>query len=152
MNTILTSITNTIKTALVSPVQQSELTKEQFIAFRDAFKSLAHSKQLTSRDIILYNVIRGLPVDRGFTPITNQNKLRNGSIPNATLEQSKWSVMILLRSQLDYINNRFGNFLGVIPPKGSVQTQKSGAIEAALRKQSYIAADLYETIKDFTTK
>lgn len=70
----------------------SILTQDQFKAFRTTFKKLAHEKQLTPKDILLNNLVRGLPLTRGFTPITNVIRLNNnGNQPtqafNTTLVQ-----------------------------------------------------------------
>lgn len=55
------------------------LSQEQFSQFHTAFKALAHARSLTSEDMIVNNVIRGLPEDRGFTAITNLVKIANGA-------------------------------------------------------------------------
>lgn len=47
--------------------------------FREAFRALARERKLTSMDMIAYNIMRGHPADRGFSPITNTNKLANGT-------------------------------------------------------------------------
>lgn len=41
-------------------------------------KIKAHNKSITTVDTILYNWARGLPLNRGFTPITNPKKLNAG--------------------------------------------------------------------------
>ncbi len=52
--------------------------KQEFEFFKQAFKEKARNKQITAEDILLYNIIRGKDIDRGFTPITNPIKLANG--------------------------------------------------------------------------
>lgn len=94
----------------------TEITKEQYITFRTAFKALARAKQITSSDIMLYNVIRGLPVSRGFTPITNQVKLANGAIASEALYHAKYQVKWQLVRRLDELNTKYDTFLGILPP------------------------------------
>ena len=52
-------------------------TKDQFNKFRAYFKRRATTKQADARDHIMYNLFRGCPLARGFTPITNANKIRS---------------------------------------------------------------------------
>lgn len=53
-------------------------TKEQYLAFRAAWATAAQSKELTAEHHILFNILCGRPIDRGFTPITKATKLQNG--------------------------------------------------------------------------
>jgi hypothetical protein len=53
-------------------------TKEQYLAFRSAWKKAAQEKKLTGAHHVLLNILRGHPVERGFTPITKTTKLQNG--------------------------------------------------------------------------
>lgn len=57
-------------------------TKEQFIAFRNAWAKAAQAKSLNAAHHVLFNILLGRPHDRGFTPITNKNKLANGAYLN----------------------------------------------------------------------
>lgn len=52
--------------------------KQEFQFFQQAFKEKARNKQTTADDILLYNIVRGKNVDRGFTPVTNTKKLAGG--------------------------------------------------------------------------
>lgn len=54
------------------------LSRDDFLCARDAFKEKASAKQITAVDILLYNILRGKKMDRGFTTVTNPNKLANG--------------------------------------------------------------------------
>jgi hypothetical protein len=49
--------------------------KQQYWQYQEAFRTRARNKQTTAQDHILYNFIRGKDLKRGFTPITNANKL-----------------------------------------------------------------------------
>jgi len=53
-------------------------TKDQYLAFRSAWKKAAQEKKLTGAHHVLLNILRGHPVERGFTPITKTTKLQNG--------------------------------------------------------------------------
>lgn len=56
----------------------SPLTREQFLFTRTQIKNSAATKSLAPYEVVLNNLIRGLPLDRGFSPITNHTKLTNG--------------------------------------------------------------------------
>lgn len=47
---------------------------------------------------MIYNILRSYPADRGFTPITNENKLKNGQKPNQAFESAKLEIEYQLRS------------------------------------------------------
>jgi hypothetical protein len=78
----------TIKQAFTQPTPPAETTsaessqfissRQEFEFFKQAFKEKARNKQITAEDILLYNIIRGKDLDRGFTPVTNPTKLANG--------------------------------------------------------------------------
>ena len=53
-------------------------TKDQYLAFRSAWAKAAQDKVLTGAHHVLLNILRGHPVERGFTPITKTTKLQNG--------------------------------------------------------------------------
>ena len=53
--------------------------KEHFQLYRAAFKKLAHQKQLTAMDMIIYNILRGREPNYGFGEITNPIKIANGN-------------------------------------------------------------------------
>lgn len=75
-------------------------TKEQYLSFRDAWKAAINNdkakKHLKTNDYgtyredgwlqaehhILFNILCGRPADRGFTPVTNINKLKSGMYLN----------------------------------------------------------------------
>lgn len=54
------------------------LSKEEFTAFQEAFKTRANLKQTSAADILLYNIVRDKDLHRGFTPVTNPKKLAGG--------------------------------------------------------------------------
>lgn len=82
------NIINAIKQTFTQPtpiaespsVESSQFisSKQEFEFFKQAFKEKARNKQITSNDILLYNILRGKSMDRGFTPITNPAKLNGG--------------------------------------------------------------------------
>lgn len=71
---------NTITTFKNQFINQFSLEsfKEAIIAFR----AKARKEGLTSSEHILYNALRDLPLNRGFTPIKNKVKLANGQHEN----------------------------------------------------------------------
>ena len=67
-------------------------TKEQYLAFRTAWAKAAQAKVLTVEHMVLYNLIRNKPIHRGFTPVTNTNKLLNGMAINGALCEACWRL------------------------------------------------------------
>ena len=51
------------------------LSKTQYETLALTIKDKTASKTLTSADIILYNAVRGKPLDNGFSPLTNPGRL-----------------------------------------------------------------------------
>lgn len=51
-------------------------TKEQFVTIK---KSWADKESHSAEDHIIYNAIRGLPLDRGFTPLTLPHKISSNN-------------------------------------------------------------------------
>lgn len=49
--------------------------KEQFRQYQEAFRQLSRAKMATSEDHVLYNLLRGRDLKRGFTPLTNEKKI-----------------------------------------------------------------------------
>lgn len=52
------------------------INKEQYLALKARWSVLTHK---TATDHAFYNVLRGFPANRGFSPVTNQKKLSNGT-------------------------------------------------------------------------
>jgi len=69
--------------------------KQQFKQYQLAFRQLAHTKQATAVDHILYNLLRGKDLKRGFTPITNETKLNNNA-----RKEPEWYTFKLALSEL----------------------------------------------------
>jgi hypothetical protein len=72
--------------------------KEAFLAFRAAWKAQAHLRQpLSAESHLLYLLLSGKEVCRGFSPITNTNRLQYqaGGNPFATLKE----LMLTLRAR-----------------------------------------------------
>lgn len=148
MNTIMPAIITQIYDNFISAARlhmQDYLTKEQFLTFREAFKKRAREKRITSEDIILYNIVRGLPVERGYTQIKNSNKLQNGMSPYTTLELSIVKTRSQIIHYLDETNERFGNFLGTLPDKRLTADAKMSAVQKASQRSAF-AAHVYEVL------
>ena len=84
------------------------LSREQFFAFRTTFRARSAVGNTTSHDIVIYNLIRELPISRGFTPITNQNKLANGATPNQQFDAVISHLKFLYRRHPDTFKGLFG--------------------------------------------
>lgn len=65
------------------------------------FRDKARENGLSVEEHVLYNLLRGLPADRGFTPISNTNKLQNNCMrdPMYALKSAKYQ----LRMSFGYI-------------------------------------------------
>ncbi len=87
------------------------LDREQFTKYHAAFKNLAATRQLTPADMMMHNIIRGLPIDRGFSPITNARKLGSGSHPMIGLKQASSHLRYLAKYKKQELNARFGGSL-----------------------------------------
>lgn len=90
------------------------LSKPEFIRFQTAFRKFANNKSIDSGDIVLYNLIRGCAIDRGFSPVTNATKLNNGHGAFQSLSYAKSYAKARLIGRhnkyrpSDYIKARFG--------------------------------------------
>lgn len=71
--------------------------KEQYLAFRAAWSKATQAKKLTAAHMVFFNLVRGKPIDRGFAPVTNKNKLLNGTRINHGL----YTACVTLRFQLE---------------------------------------------------
>ena len=67
-------------------------------------------KPHSAAEHMIYNILRSYPADRGFTPITNKNKLNNGQRPNQAFESARLEIEFRLRSQksLTLLQEMFG--------------------------------------------
>lgn len=112
-------------------------TKEQYLAFRAAWRAAVnherakanHDSWIHATHHILLNIVRGKEPNYGFTPITNQVKLDNGSYPwvayNQALQSLKWiqqSAVSATQTYESYIEKRAGWLL-----KGKTEEQKHEA-------------------------
>lgn len=116
------------------------LTTEQFKIFQAKFKELARNKNITSPDILLYNIVRGYPTDRGFSAITNHNKLHNGAVSGYRMStmQLKWIIV----QRPEYIIDRFDKFT-TLPEIAS--TTKLSMVDT-LKLRSSELYKIYETL------
>ncbi len=87
------------------------LDREQFTQYHAAFKKLAAARQLTPADMMLHNIIRDLPLDRGFSATTNQRKLSCGQHPMLGLKQASVQLRYLAKYRKQELNARFAGAL-----------------------------------------
>jgi hypothetical protein len=81
MTNIIQAIASAFKPTQAPAIAESTrfiLSKEEFLSFQTLFKARAQAKQTRSTDILLYNIIRGKDLHRGFTLVTNPKKLAGG--------------------------------------------------------------------------
>lgn len=85
-------------------------TPEQFHSFRTSFRRLANERALKSTDILIYNIIRGLPLTRGFSEVTNETKLAHGAQPMQAFKHAKQSLAWQASPRLlRYLDTRYGS-------------------------------------------
>lgn len=120
MNTLNTSTLHNIQVQPSIELKNRVLNKEQYLNFRTAFKALAADKHVTAIDIVLYNIIRGYSVDRGFTPITNHIKLIKGQHPRGALIHACNMLRSQFRWQFNSLNTRFNNFISTEEEKTAI--------------------------------
>lgn len=70
--------------------------KQQFRQYQTEFRNMSRAKAATAQDHILYNLIRGKDLKRGFTPITNTNKLTSNYSNNV------WHAFSAAKSDLTW--------------------------------------------------
>ena len=89
--------------------------KEQFLAMQAAWREEVNSGgKIRPEDHIMYNAIRGYPLDRGFTPVVKQARLDAGhrhAFDIAT-DNLKWQIKLnklrMLASTQRYEYFKFG--------------------------------------------
>jgi hypothetical protein len=74
------------------------LSKHEFLQFQSAFKARATSGKNQAADMLVYNIIRGKDPKRGFTAITNTNKLNNGAGEWFGFTQAKYNALLYIMS------------------------------------------------------
>lgn len=99
-------------------------TKDQYLAFRAAFATAQNSPRakkgkpmppfghrnkgwLTASHFMVLNVVRGLPLLRGFTPVTNAIKLANGA--STDLKLRHWQAIAILTNLIRDANRFVDN-------------------------------------------
>jgi len=80
--------------------------KEHYLAFRAAWKKAANSKTLSAKHFVLLNFLTGKHFYRGFTPITNKNKLANGGYLNYSLYEAIRDLQVNIRMAKEAIDAR----------------------------------------------
>jgi len=94
-------------------------TKERYIAFRNAFRKAINNPRakkgkpdenghrergwIRAAHMMLQNIIRDLPYDRGFTPITKQVRLDNGACPTEAVINAKWYLQRHINDAKAYV-------------------------------------------------
>lgn len=79
-----------------------------FKSFVKEFKAKANNKDITSFDILLYNLVRGHSAKRGFTDITNKNKLNNGMLKDYSFKLAKHFFKNVKLTRVDLFNSGEG--------------------------------------------
>lgn len=97
---------NQIITPTFSNTVTEQLGYETFFNVIAAFRAKARKVGLTSAEHVLYNKFRGLALDRGFTPITNQNKLNNGLAAMSGFALAEYYAVRLLKEN-KYLEDNF---------------------------------------------
>lgn len=75
----------------------------------EAFREKARKNGLSASEHILYNKLRDLPLNRGFTPVSRPTKLSNGHDPMAGYNNAIYTAKRLLMRENSKVEG--GNYL-----------------------------------------
>lgn len=112
-------------------------TREAYVAFRELWSKLSQKTEtnpipLGPQDIILYHLATGKVINKGFTPIRNEVKIKNGQMPY----QAFWSAWDELEAKLN----------AWFHPDGGNQARHRAAIPYFKRFEGVISRDQLEEI------
>ena len=79
------------------------ITKPEYLNVKRAWKAIPTGQQ-TACSAIIYNALRGFDCNRGFSPVTNPNKLANGYAPMYAYKKS----LRLAQYQIRRLDKVFG--------------------------------------------
>jgi hypothetical protein len=97
----------TIATETINNNSVNELQMKKFNDIIISFKEKSNLTGLTSDEHILYNLVRGLPKDKGFTVITNKKELANGVRPDYGFYLADYIIRSKLRNKKDILIEMF---------------------------------------------
>lgn len=83
--------------------------KEHYLSFKKAWAKASQAGKTTAAHHILYNLLRGYDISRGFTPITNRNKLENGAYINHGLYFASHNLRHKIDDARRVVKNDFFN-------------------------------------------
>ncbi len=86
-------------------------TKDDFLAYRAAFKEIARAKELTAKDMMMHNILRGRAPEFGFTPITKQTRIDSGH--KSRHVQVRWELWNDVRRAKQYNSENFYPYVPV---------------------------------------
>jgi hypothetical protein len=81
---------------------------EQFTKTISQFKNKARHIGLTAQEHILYNIIRNLPTNRGFSLATNAIKLANGYAPDSKFKFAKSNLFFVIQYNFKVFAEAYG--------------------------------------------
>lgn len=73
------------------------MTKSELNAFKKAWAAASQSKKLLASHHVMYNILRDVPTQQGFTPITNHNRLTNGADINHGIADAARRLSIMVK-------------------------------------------------------
>jgi len=87
-------------------------TKEQYLAFRQAWAKAAQNKSLTASHMMMYNIIRGRDSEYGFSPFKRHSKIEGmGMINRGSFLAYQWLWYLKQNPYQDYWHERVEEFL-----------------------------------------
>lgn len=98
--------TETITQTFSNPFTQF-FSISQFLEVIAAFRAKAKTTGLSATEHIIYNKLRNLPLDRGFTKITNKVKLANGMAEFDGYNSAYYYASSMLRKENAYLKDTF---------------------------------------------
>ena len=61
-------------------------------AIKDLWRVYVKTNQPSSAQMALRNILLGRDIDRGFSPVTNDLKIKNGQAPYGSLSRTLWEI------------------------------------------------------------
>lgn len=81
---------------------------EEFFNTIDVLRKKARTQGLNASEHILYNKVRNLPLNRGFTPASNANKLANGYDPLSGFKFALSSLNYMVNYNTKHLKDTYG--------------------------------------------
>ena len=120
------------------------ITVEQFYIFQKAFKALAHKRALTAQDMLIYNILRGHDITRGFDALINPTKISNGLYPRHMIRSAVTLLVYKFAwkpENFSDVDDRYGNFFTANLTDSETTALKSAVLKPLKDLQQELTVD-----------